>query len=296
MTRNVLEHVAAADPERSAAAPSEREAAERDAIRAMVLATELPPPSAAPPRRRRPPRRLGFALAAAVAACAAIAVALTVSGRDASFADRAYAAVTASGLFHVVEETTIDAPPVVFEHEPLEEWRPTRTESWYDRGDRASHFILSDRREGRFKTWYETAWNDGEQRVRDANGNVDEVEPLDEGGDASDAPAEYYALRLFEDAYRSDDVRDDGEVVLDGRRLRRLVLDIPAPPEAPGPSFGASRRVMLFDPATLYPVRLTETTSITIGNAEHPVTVTTHYRTFERLPDTPENRAKLELD
>ena len=52
---------------------------------------------------------------------------------------------------------------------------------------------------------------------------------------------------------------------------------------------------MFFDPETLYPVRLTLTFSITIDDIEHPVTWTTRFRTFERLPATPENLAKLDL-
>jgi hypothetical protein len=298
MIRNVLEHVAVANPEPPGAALSEHEQAERDAIRAMVFATDVPAPSAAPPRRRR--RRAALALAAVVT-CAAIVVGVTVSGRDASFVDRAYAAVTAAGLFHVVEETSIDAPPTVLKHEPFDEWRPTQVEAWYDRGDRASRFIVYERQDGRFVSSIETAWKNGKQFSRNPDGTVSEVQQLDDASTSHDEsrdpirPTEYYAVDLFEDAYRNDEVRDDGEVTVDGRRLRRLVLDNPAPEPVPELSAGPGEQVMLFDPETLYPVQLTLTSSITIDNVEHPVKITTQYRTFERLPETSENLAKLEL-
>src|SRR5262245_29850513 len=86
----------------------------------------------------------------AVAVCAAVAVGVTAIGRDASFVDRAHAAMTAPGLFHVVEESSLDAPPAVFKHAPFKDLEPrrARTEAWYDRGDNASHFIVSVHRNG----------------------------------------------------------------------------------------------------------------------------------------------------
>jgi hypothetical protein len=297
MIRNVLEHVAAANPEPPSGEFTEHDQAERDAIRAMVLASELPVPTVARPRRRR---RAALALAA-VAACAAIVVGVTASGRDATFADQAYAAVTASGLFHVVEETSIDAPPVVFNNEPFEEWLPTRTEAWYDGSDHASHFVVFEQRGGQLVPAYETAWKDGKSFIRYGDGRISEVPQADDDSTAHDEskdptrPTEYYAVSLFQDAYRKDKVRDDGEVTIDGRRLRRLVLDVPPAQGAPGPQIGAAEQVMLFDPETLYPVQLTLTFPITIDGVEHPVKTTTHYRTFERIPETTENRAKLDL-
>jgi hypothetical protein len=300
MTLNVLEHVAAANPEAPDAELSEHDRAERDAIRVMVLAAELPAPHVVRPRRLRR-RRLTLALAA-VAACAAIAVGVTAAGRDASFVDRAYAAMTASGLFHVVEERSIEAAPVVFRNEPFEETpRRSRMEAWYDRGDHSSHFIVFEERDGRFVPWNETAWKDGKSLIRNADGTTSEVPRLDDESTRHDEskdptpPTEYYAVSLFQDAYLNDKVRDDGEVTIDGRRLRRLMLDVPPVEGAPGLKIGPTEQVMLFDPDTLYPVRLTMTSSITIDRVEHPVKMTTHYRTFERLAETPENRAKLNL-
>ena len=146
---------------------------------------------------------------------------------------------------------------------------------------------------------YETAWKDGKQLVLDADGRVDELERLDDGSaspgerGAPVEPPEHYAVSLFEDAYRDDKVRDDGDVTVDGRRLRRLVLDIPPARGAPGPVIGQAEQVMLFDPETRYPVQLTLSFSITIDDMEHPVRITTRFPTFERLAETAENRAKL---
>lgn len=298
MIRNVLEHVAAANPEPRHAELSEQEQAERDAILAMVLASEIPAPPVAPARRRR---RLTLALAAAVAGVATL-IAVSVSGRDASFVDRAYAAVTASGLFHVVEEGSIDAPAIVFKNEPFEETpRRSRMEAWYDGSDHTSHFVVFEERGDRLVPAYETAWKDGKSFIRYGDGPINQAPQPDDESTAHDEskdptnPTKYYAVSLFEDAYRKDKVRDDGEVTIDGRRLRRLVLDVPPAQGAPGLEIGSAQQVMLFDPDTLYPVQLTSTFSITIDGVEHPVDMTTHYRTFERLPATPANRHKLEL-
>ena len=217
MIRNVLEHVAAADPELRNGELSEHDEIERDTIRAKVLASGLPAPTVARPRRRRAPLAL-----AAMAAGAAIAVGVAAAGRDASFVDRAYAAIGSSGLFHVVEEGSIDAPHVVFEHEPFsafEESRAPRTrmEAWYDRADRASHFIHSVRRGARWVRDYESAWKDGKSLIRwGPDGPVgvsryfdDESTARDESADPT-SPTNYYAVSLFETAYRDDKVRDDG--------------------------------------------------------------------------------------
>jgi hypothetical protein len=243
-----------------------------------------------------------FLALAAVAACTAIVVGVKAAGRDASFVDRAYAAITASGLFHVVEESSIDAPPAVFKNEPFGDTpRRSRMEAWYDGSDHASHFVVFEERGRQLVRAYETAWKDGKSLIRYGDGRISEVDQTDDESTAHDEskdptrPTEYYAVRLFEDAYRKDRVHDDGEVTIDGRRLRRLVLDVPPAQGAPLPEIGPAEQVMLFDPETLIPVELTLTFSIAIDGVEHAVKMTTRYRTFERLPETPENRAKLDL-
>lgn len=291
--RTLIEHVAHANPEPPGALLSDEETAERDAIRASIMAGE----PAAGARRRSPRRRLVPALAG-LALLVALVIAFTVTGRDDSFVDRAYAAITAPELFHVVEEVTIDAPPGVRELDLFGDLRPTRRETWYDRGDDASHTVVSERRGGRYEQVYEHASRDGEETVRTGGGEAGPVESLDDPSTEADEsrepldPVRFYALDLFETAYRSDRVRDDGEVVVDGRTLRRLVLASPPSP-APGSGIGGGTEVFYFDPATLRPVRATSTVSVVADGVRSPVTMTVDFPVFERLPDTPENRARL---
>ena len=101
-TDDLLTRLAAADPVRLPEAPTAEE--ERQAARVLerVLASPVHEPApAVPGRRRRVVARRGI-IGLAVAASLAVGLVLVVSPSQRSLAERAYAAVTAPQLFHVV--------------------------------------------------------------------------------------------------------------------------------------------------------------------------------------------------
>lgn len=83
--------------------------------------------------------------------------------------------------------------------------------------------------------------------------------------------------------------------MLGGRRVRRLVIDDPQPPEVGGVQVTGSRSTYFVDADTLYPVRYASTAVVVSREGRQRVSGTMDYTTFETLPRTRANLALLKL-
>lgn len=139
-TDDPLTRLAAADP----VATADPSTAEEERQAAQLLERVMASPGQderAPARSRRPSPRVRRGLVgAAVAASLAVAAVLVLSPSQRSLADRAYAAVTAPKLIHVVVRSSYDMPDLNATGAPRDAGT-VETEAWYDTARPAFHTI-----------------------------------------------------------------------------------------------------------------------------------------------------------
>jgi hypothetical protein len=248
--------VRAADP---AAEPTWRD--EVDALLAQAAAiTATAPPLT---RRRRPPRRLLIAVPAAAALLFALAMALSHGGP--SLAARAYAA-TAPGDEIVHEVAVMTIPPG--------EGGPATmiNETWYRPFDGTA----------RSRQW--VPGHSASVVVHDADGAMHITTP--EGRTETSAPETEAARQridwtrsvtlTFRRDYEQQQLHDDGMTTLEGRSVH---------------AYSAGPNTWYIDPDTALPVGSRVMVSTPPDPTRRPVTMV--IKTYERLPVTPENLAKL---
>ena len=282
---DLLDRVAAANPVASGTelAPAERRAA--DALRERVPAI---PPEAP---RRRPRRRHRLVLAGVAAAALILAAVVTsVLDRGPSVAERAYAAISGPSLYHVVSTTTVDAPAAL-RASGLESGEAA-TEVWYDLERPAYHALNYDDEGDLIR---EEAGSPAGTTVREPGDRAARpVEQLPEGGPPD--VERFDPTALFKAAYRAGDVREDGMVDVGGRRAHRLVVDRAAAPDmGPGLRVRSSRVTALFDAETMYPIEFVDQSELELDGRRSRVVWRVRYETFETLPRTAENVAKLRM-
>jgi hypothetical protein len=220
-----------------------------------------------PSRTTQGPRRLRRArsyIVAGVAAALIVAVSVTsVLDRGPSVVERAYAAVSEPSLYHVVRSTTIDAPAWL----DLSDAVPTRDvamESWYSLDPPANHEVYYKVRNGHRTVHLE--WAGGPDGTTVANTPAGKDFKWMEGKSAT--------VERFDPTVIEHD-----------------------PQHVIGPEFmvRSSRTVALFDAQTMYPIESINESDIEANGRRATVVMRTHYTTFETLPRTPENLAKLQI-
>lgn len=261
-----------------------------------VIATAVQEESTPPrPVRRRGRRRVFVGVAAA--ASLAVALALVLSPAQRSLADRAYAAVTAPDLFHVVSRSTSDVPDLNAPAGERREKSTGETESWYDTGEPAFHTVIAFKgnREGRFAR--EAAGDENGTVARIDGGPASGVAELDEDGRTREVfPKRFDPTAETKAFLREPGVREDGEVTIDGRRARRLVITRPDQPDA-----GASVAIVdttatvLVDAKTLYPIEYREQSFFVRDGVRERFAMVIRYTTFEKLPRTAGNLRLLKM-
>ena len=239
MTRSddLLTRLAAADPAATTAVLTAEDERQATQLLERAVATPVPEPA---PRQRARRRGVGGrrALAGiAVAASLAIAVVLVLSPGQRSLADRAYAAVTAPELFHVVVRASYDSPDLNAAPGARHDAGTVATESWYDTAEPAFHTIQRVVRGVPAGLLFDEAAGDDDGIVaRSGDEPPSKVAEVKPGGGTQDVfPEAFDPTAETKDALRDADIREDGEVTVDGRRARRLVVDRPDQPAA-GPS------------------------------------------------------------
>jgi len=298
MTRseNLLARVSAADP----IAPPQPPTPEQQREAALLLERVMTMP-VVQPRVSRTPRRRRTGLVA-VAAAASLAVALVVLlspfERTPGLAERAYAAVTAPKLFHVVVRSTYVTPDLNASPGERREAGTIETESWYDTRDAAYHSVSHTIRDGRrVKLAFEAAGGKGGTVARFGDGPASGVAEIGEDGRANDVfPERFDPTAKAKEIMRDPDVREDGEVTIAGRRAKRLVIDRPdRAAVGPTPRSVDATGVVLVDAQTLYPIELREQAFFVRDGVRERTGGVTRYSTFETLPRTPENLRLLKM-
>lgn len=288
MTDDLLTRLTAADPVTDDADETEaRQLLER------IVAEDRDTPSPAPRRRRgwqRPILAVG-----ATAMAIVLAIALIPSDKDAGLADRAYAAVTAPKLFHIVTRAETLNPDL--DRPPGE--RSTRDvavmETWFDGESKDVHLTARDPRTG--KLLYERVVTDGREQVRLEDGALSDVAEFGEDGELR--PAEnprYDPVQQAKDMLQDEDAREAGETKFEGRTVKRLVIErAPQKGSDDGdlPAIEASRGELLVDPDTNLPLLLREKTAFVRDGVREPFEVELRFETFEQVDRTPANLAKL---
>jgi hypothetical protein len=250
--------VRCADP---AAEPSRMD--EVDALLAQAAAITAGA-AATPPRRRRPPRRLLVAVPIAAAALL-FAVPMALNHGGGSLAARAYAATDPGD--QIVHEVAVMTIP------PGEGGPATMTnETWYRPSDGTARSIQS------------VPGHSASEAVHDADGVVHFTTP--EGTTETVAPETEAARQridwtrsvtlTFRRDYEQQQLRDDGMTTLDGRPVH---------------AYSADRDTWYIDPDTALPVGQREMVRTPPDPTWRPVTMV--IKTYEQLPPTPENLAKL---
>lgn len=284
-----LELLSAANPVRAEETVADAEAAR--ALLERVLAT--PAEAVEPPHRSR--RRTGFvALAAAVVGLTVAVVLTSLSDGSPSIAERAYAAVSKPTLYHVVVRSTIEAP--AFLRRELDLPRGVElTESWYDLKRPAYHYVAYELRDGRRTFVTEAAGNPTRETLRMPPGSVPGRAPDVMTGKPREVER-FDPTAQFKAAYRSGNVRQAGTVTVAGRRAHRLVIEHDVGPLT-DPQFvvRSSSSVMLFDAQTLAPIEWVGRVVFEINGRRGTLRGRLRYTTFETLPRTPENLAKLTI-
>lgn len=261
-----------------------------------VMATAAQEDSLPPrPVRRRGRRRVFVGVAAAGAL--AVALALVLSPAQRSLADRAYAAVTAPDLFHVVARATSDVPDLNAPAGDRREKSTGETESWYDTGEPAFHTVIAFKgdRDDRFAR--EAAGDKNGTVARIDGGPASGVTELDEDGKTKEVfPKRFDPTAETKAFLRESGIREDGEVTIDGRRARRLVIDRADSPAA-GPSLAVvdATATVLVDAETLYPIEYREQSFFVRDGVRERFAMVIRYTTFEKLPRTAENLRLLKM-
>ena len=283
-----LELLRAANPVRAEDAVADAEPA--PALLERVLAT--PREAVEPTRRGR--RRTGVvALAAAVVALSLAVVVTSLPDGSPSVVDRAYAAVSQPTLYHVVMRVRSEAPAFIERELDLPRGEVV-TESWYDLKRPAYHYVNYELRDGRRILRMEAAADPtkatlhmpgsgpgGAQNVM--SGKPREVERFD-------------PTAQFKAAYRSGNIRQEGVVTVAGRRAYRLVMEHDAGPATdPQGVVRSSSGVMLFDAQTFAPIEEVTHAVFEINSRRGTLHGRVRYTTFETLPRTAENLAKLKM-
>lgn len=289
MTRStdVLDRVAAANPVPTGTTRSPDEDRDADALLKRLLATAA---TDAPARHSRQWTR---SLVLAVAA-AAVIIAVTVANaldRGPNVVERAYAAVSKPALYHVVRSTTIDAPRWL----KLGDAVPARDlvmESWYSLDPPAYHEVYYKVRNGHRRVHLEWAGGPNGTTVADSGAHKDFkwMEGQSVNAERFDPTAQFKA------AYREGNVHEQGTVTADGRRAHRLVIEHARPPvNDPAFTVRSSHTIALFDAQTMHPIEFIDESDVESNGRRATVIMRTHYATFETLPRTPENLAKLQI-
>lgn len=270
----LMERLAAADPVRDREELTPDEQREADALLARLLATRVEPQPQRPRARLR--RRT---LAVAAAACAALAGFAAIDLLDSgpagpSVVDRAVAAVSRGGVYHVVELITLRDTP--------ETRRDYATESWYTsdgRQHRQTYEVRGGKR-GRlvedFAGRRRAGRTSGAALLWDVSSNTISESGFARGEDAGPDPfsAPGAQLRALEKQGR---LRAEGTTTVDGRRAYRLVSE-PA---------GEERIEFTVDAETYLPL----TQRVTYGK----LVAETRYQTYERVALNDESERRLAL-
>jgi hypothetical protein len=217
----LMERLAVADPVRDREALTPDEQREADALLARLLATPEQP--ATKPR----PRRRALALAGVVCAALAALVAINLNGSDSpgpAVVDRAVAATTRGGVYHVVEEATVRGPG--------EDRYDFVMEAWYTSDGRLRRKTFEARDGQRGKLLEEFAGKrrpsgrSGATLTWDANSNTVSEGGFASGGGGLDGLGPFTdpgaQLRKLEKQGR---MRETGTTTVDGRRAYTLLSE-----------------------------------------------------------------------
>jgi len=284
---DLMERLAAADPVRDGEPSTPEEQREADALLARLLATPVEP-AAAPWRPRSRLRRRALAVAAAGCAALAVAVAIDLVGSDTpatSVVDRAVAAVTRGGVYHVVGYTTLSGSPEARQELLMESWHTSdgrlHTKGFKARDGRQGSLVedfAGRRRPGR---------THGAALLWDASSNTISEGGFAQGGglpylDPFQAPGSQ--LQKLQEEGR---LRLAGTTTVDGKRAYRLVSD----------RIKVDDQVLQIeitvDAETYLP--LTQRLSFETG-AGPELEALTRYRVYERLALNDKTERRLALD
>lgn len=289
MTRDNLDDLKllrTANPVRAEDAVADAEPAR--ALLERVLAT--PREAVEPPRRTR--GRVGLvALGAAVVGLILAVVVTSLGSGSPSVVDRAYAAVSKPTLYHVVTRATSDAPAFIERELDLPRGEVV-TESWYDLKRPAYHYVNYELRDGRRILLMEAAGDPTKETLR-MPGPAPGIGPDVMSGTPREVER-FDPTAQFKAAYRSGSIRHEGIVTVAGRRAHQLVMEHDV-----GPTTDArfvvrsSSGVMLFDAQTLAPIEEVTRAVFQINGRRGTLHGRVRYSTFETLPRTAENLAKL---
>jgi hypothetical protein len=270
MHEDLMERLAAADPVRDREPLTPEAQREADALLERLLATPVAEPRR--PRVRRP------VLAVAGVACAALAafVAINLLGSKApgpSVVDRAVAAVSRGGVYHVVELMTVRGPG-----QPSE----IDSESWYTHDGRLHRKTF----DGKHRLVEEIAgrkrsilrWDPSSNTIEEsgvAGGGLPFLDPF------SDPGARLQALQ------KQGKLRAAGTTTVDGKRAYRLVSGtVPVDKDR-------MQVEVTVDAKTFLPLRQRLTLTMAAGPK---VVATTRYRVYERAGLNDRTERRLALD
>ena len=107
-------------------------------------------------------------------------------------------------------------------------------------------------------------------------------------------------MELFKTGYRNDDIRGEDTITIAGRRVHRVRIDLPPQKGSIQTgdatiSFVSTRAVALFDARTLRPLEFVLTNAVEVNGHPARYVMSFRYTTFETLPRTPANLAKLRI-
>ena len=280
----LMERLAAADPVRDPEELTPEDQREADAMLARLLATPVEP--AATPRRAR--RRV---LAVAGAACAVLAgfAAVDLLNSDTpgpSVVDRAVAAVTRGGVYHVVELMTFHAEgtPEAAQSLVFESWRTP------DGRLHRKTFRVRDGQQGPLVEDFA-----GRKRAGRESGAALQWDPSSNTiGESGFAGGDLPFLGPFEDPgsrlrtlRKQGRLRAAGTTTVDGKRAYRLVSG----------TFAADKDQVEVEIAVDTQTYLPLSQHVSVEtSAGQKLESSTRYRTYERLATNDESRGRLALD